>query len=218
MRGRLTADRERTLDWDSLLPIILGLLAVIGLPLALWSLRKTGGSKVEEFCQHLQQIGVKAVVLPPENPQSAAERKRSWGQRPVATIKVDGRNMESVNVVGVASQYGSNFYVDCVVTVPSSVGSKRKKTKLTLKRSSPIGGAVAGVVWKGDERLAQRLNYDFGLNSRLVEADAGSMKGGLTIYPEPKRGRARIRMGYFLPTAEQFEAVDMVARHVRQWY
>ena len=206
------------MDWDSLLPIILGLLAVVGLPLALWSLRKTGGSKVEEFCQHLQQIGVKAATLPRDDPQSAAERKRSWGKRPIATIRVDGRNMESINVVGVASQQGTHYYVDYVVALPGFVLSKKKKVKLTLKKSSLVKGVVTDVEWKGDEHLAQRLNYDFGLKSRLLEADAGSMKGGLTVYPEPKRGRARMRTGYFLPTAEQFEAVDLVARHVREWY
>ena len=118
------------MDWDNILPILFGLLALIGLPLAFRSRKKGGQNKVEELCQHLQGIGVEVSRLEEGASQEKQERKRSRGQKPVGTIKLEGRNVDSINVIGVVTQYGVNYFLDFLVKSPSLTGRKNKKRDL----------------------------------------------------------------------------------------
>ncbi len=207
------------MDWSNIFPILFALLLAVGLPLAFRSLKKGGQNKVDELYQHLQGIGVKASVLEKDASQEKTKRKRSWGQRLVGTIKLTDYNIDSIDVIGVASQYGVNYYLDFLVNRPSFIGgSKKKKTKMNTKKSSLFKGKVVDIEWKGDDFLAQKLNFDYGLKDKLLQADLSTLKGGISIYYEPKRDYARIRTNYFLPTPDLFEATDMIANHVKSWY
>jgi len=63
-------------DWSNIFPILFALSLAIGLPIALWKLRKGGQKKVEELCQHLQGIGVKASALEKDAGQEKTKQKR----------------------------------------------------------------------------------------------------------------------------------------------
>ena len=207
------------MDWSNILPILFALLLAVGLPLAFRSLKKGGQNKVDELYQHLQGIGVKASVLEKDASQKKTKRKRSWGQRLVGTIKLTDYNIDSINVIGVASQYGVNYYLDFLVNRPSFMGgSKKKKTKMSTKKSSLFKGKVVDIEWKGDDFLAQKLNFDYGLKDKLLQADLSALEGGISIYYEPKHEYARIRTAYFLLPPDLFEGIDIIADHVRSWY
>ncbi len=207
------------MDWSNIFPILFALLLAVGLPLAFRSLKKGGQNKVDELYQHLQGIGVKASVLEKDDSQEKTKRKRSWGQRLVGTIKLTDYNIDSINVIGVASQYGVNYYLDFLVNRPSFIGgSKKKKTKMSTKKSSLFKGKVVDIEWKGDDFLAQKLNFDYGLKDKLLQADLSALKGGISIYYEPKHEYARIRTAYFLLPPDLFEGIDIIADHVRSWY
>ena len=207
------------MDWSNIFPILFAILLAVGLPLAFRSLKKGGQNKVDELYQHLQGIGVKASVLEKDASQEKTKRKRSWGQRLVGTIKLTDYNIDSIDVIGVASQYGVNYYLDFLVNRPSFIGGrKKKKTKMSTKKSSLFKGKVVDIEWKGDDFLAQKLNFDYGLKDKLLQSDLSALKGGISIYYEPKRDYARIRTNYFLPTPDLFEATDIIANHVKSWY
>ncbi len=207
------------MDWSNIFPILFALSLAIGLPIALWKLRKGGQKKVEELYQHLQGIGVKASALEKGGGEERKGQKRSWGHRLVGTIKLTDYNINSINVIGVASQYGVNYYLDFLVNRPSFMGgSKKKKSKMSTKKSSLFKGKVIGIEWKGDDFLVQKLNFDYGLKDKLLQADLSALKGGISIYPEPKHQYARVRTGYFLPTPDLFEAIDIIANHIKSWY
>ena len=207
------------MDWSNIFPILFAILLAVGLPLAFRSLKKGGQNKVDELYQHLQGIGVKASVLEKDASQEKTKRKRSWGQRLVGTIKLTDYKIDSIDVIGVASQYGVNYYLDFLVNRPSFMGgSKKKKTKMSTKKSSLFKGKVVDIEWKGDDFLAQKLNFDYGLKDKLLQSDLSALKGGISIYYEPKRDYARIRTNYFLPTPDLFEATDIIANHVKSWY
>ena len=207
------------MDWSNIFPILFALLLAVGLPLAFRSLKKGGQNKVDELYQHLQGIGVKASVLEKDDSQEKTKRKRSWGQRLVGTIKLTDYNIDSIDVIGVASQYGVNYYLDFLVNRPSFIGgSKKKKTKMSTKKSSLFKGKVVDIEWKGDDFLAQKLNFDYGLKDKLLQADLSALKGGISIYYEPKHEYARIRTAYFLLPPDLFEGIDIIADHVRSWY
>ena len=88
------------MDPELIAPIIIGLTALIGLPMALWSRKKGGPKKVEELNLHLQTIGLKASVLEKD------AGGQNMGKNIVGTIKLVDKNVDSISVVGVATQNG----------------------------------------------------------------------------------------------------------------
>jgi len=202
-------------DWGDLLPIIVALLAVIGFPLALRSRQKGGPQKVEELRQHLLCIGVRASGLEEGTSPEKARQKRSWLRKVVGVIRLRDRNIDSINVIGVASQYGARYFLDFLVRTVSLTGRESKKrTRMVRKKSSALGKAI-DIEWKGDELLTRKLNLDYRLTDKLSQADPAVLKGGIWIFPEPKYEHTRIRMAYFLPTPDLFEALDIVAKHIK---
>jgi len=171
---------------------------------------------VEELCLHLQGIGVKASVE--GTVEEKQGQKRSWGQRLAGTIKLVDRNVDSIDIVGASSQYGTNYHLDYLVKRSNSMGrEKKRKIKLARKKKPALWGKVVDVEWKGSDSLAQRLNLDYQLKDKLLQATSAAGSGGISIHDEPKRDCARIRTGYFLPSPGFFEVVDIIARHVRSW-
>lgn len=206
------------MDWSSILSIIMAVLVAIGLPLALRKRKKSGPQKGEELCQHLQGIGVKAYTVEVGDKQEKIGEKRSWGEKSVRIIELKDGNIDLINIIGVASQYGTNYFIDYLVKTPNiAQKQKLKKTKLVMKKSSPLGGKVIGMEWKGDESLAERLNFDYDLEDRLLRSNLKDLKRGIWIFPEPQYGYARIRTAYALPSAEAFEAMNIIAKHTKSW-
>jgi len=135
-------------DWGSILTIVLGILAAIGLPLALRSRGKGGQKKVQELWQHLQGIGVEASMFEKGTGQEKLGQKRSWGQKSVGIIKLTDRNIDSISVVGVASQYGVNYYLDYLVRKSSIIGiEKKKKTNSCALSVSNFGMSIFASVF-----------------------------------------------------------------------
>jgi hypothetical protein len=96
---------------------------------------------------------------------------------------------------------------------PGFIGKdKKKKTYMGRKKTSVLGGKVIDIEWKGDNSLAQKLNFDYRLKDKLMQAD---LKGGIKIFPGSKYEYTRIRTTYFLPELDLLEAIDMIAKHIK---
>ncbi len=212
-------------DWSNLLGFLFAALVASGI-LTLRKRKKSSPQKGEELCQHLQEIGVKAYVgegLVPSQSGGEQEKiglKRSSSKKSMGIIELKDKNIDSINVIGVASQYGTgtNYFIDYLVKNPNIAGKQKlKKTGLVTKKSSPLWGKVVAIEWKGDESLAESLNFDYSLEDKLLQSDLKDLKGSIWIFPEPKHGYARIRTDYFLPAAEAFEAMNIIAKHVKSW-
>jgi len=100
-----------------------------------------------------------------------------------------------------------------------NIAGKRvpKKTRLIRKRSQAFWGKVVAIEWKGDESLAQSLNFDYSLEDKLLQSDVKNLGESIWILPEPKHGYTRIRTTYSLPSPETFRAIDIIAKHVKSW-
>ena len=207
------------MDSGNILTIIIAILAAIGLPLAFKSRKKGGQDKVGELCQHLQGMGVKASILGSDTVQGKMGGKSSWGQKSVGVIELAGKNIDSINVIGAASQHGAHYFLDFLVSSSNLTGREnRKKTRMVRKRSSALWGKVIDIEWRGDDSLARRLNFDYGLKDRLLQADLSVIKGSICIFHEPKYGYSRVRTNYFLPTPDLFEVIDTIAKHIKSEY
>jgi len=206
------------MDWSSILSIIMAILVAIALPLAFRKRRKGGPEKREELCQHLQEMGIEAITLEKGSDQENIGQKRSWGQRSEGLIELKDRNIDFINIISVSSQYGTHYFIDYLVKSPNIIGKRTlKKTRLVRKKSSPLWGKVVAIEWKGDESLAQSLNFDYSLENKLLRSDLKDSRESIWIFPEPKHGYARIRAAYSLPSSEAFEAMSIIAKHVKSW-
>ena len=206
------------MDWSNVTGIIMALLIAIGLPLALKKRKKVGPQKKEEIYQHLQQIGVEASLVERGSEKEKIGLGRASGQKSEGIIELADKNIDSINVISVASQYGVHYFLDYLVKSPNIMGKRTlKKTRLARKKSPPLWGKVVGIEWKGDKLLAQSLNLDYSLGDKLLQADPKALKENIRIFPEPKHGYVRIRTAYLLPSHQIFQAIGIVARHVKSY-
>jgi hypothetical protein len=204
------------MDLNNSFPIILGLSTIIGLGLAVGSLRRSGTQKAVELYQHLLEIGTKASMLEEGSNQLEVGRKHSWAQKSVGTIKLNDRNIDAISVVGMATQYGVKYSIEYLVRISSFIGGmKGGQTKMVRKRTGAFWDKLVDIEWQGDKSLAPRLNLDSRLKEKSLSTDPGILKGGIRIYPEPKYGYARIRTSYALPAAEFLKTVSIIASHIR---
>ena len=205
------------MDWANILTgIIAALVLTIGLPLALRKRKKGGPQNVEQLLQHLQEIGVKASLAEKGVDEEKVGLSRSFMRSSVGLIEIAGRNIDYVNVIGVASQYGVNYFLDYLVRSPNWSGEKRrKKTRMARKKSPAIWGRVVDIEWKGDGYLSQQLNLDYRLKDILLQTDFKKLKGNIVIFLEPKYEYARVRTAYLLPSPDLFEAIDIIAKYVK---
>lgn len=204
------------MDWSSVAGIIMAVLVGIGLPLALRKRQKAGPLKREELCQHLHAIGVRAHLEDKGSPKEKIGLGRSSGQRSEGIIELEDKNIDAINVISIASQYGVTYHLDYLVKTPHLLGSRSfGKTRLHRRKGPPLWGTVVDIEWKGDRALAQSLNLDYRLKDRLLQADPGALKQSILVIPEPKHSYARIRTAYALPSQQLFEAIATTARHLK---
>lgn len=206
------------MDWNSIISLIIAILVVIAFPLALRRRKKASIQKREELCQHLEEMGVKASLVEKGSDKEKIGLSRISGQKSEGIIALQDKNIDSINIISAASQYGTNYFLDYLVK-SSNITANRilKKTRLTVKKSLILWGKVVAMEWKGDKSLAQSLNFDYRLKDRLLQRDVTGLKGSIGIFPEPKHGYTRIRTGHSLPSPEIFEVLDIIARHIKSW-
>jgi hypothetical protein len=203
-------------DWGSVAGSIGAILMAILIPLALKKRRKEAPRKPEEFLNHLLQLGVKASLLEKGAAEEKAGVGRASGQRSEGVIGLEGKNVAFINIVSLTSQYGVQYFLNYLVKSAGGLGKeKKKRTRMVKKTSSIFGGRVVDIEWRGDDYLSRGLNMDYRLKDYLLQAEPEELKGSIWIFPEPKHEYARIRTGLVLPSVYFFEAIDIIAGHIK---
>jgi len=205
------------MEWTEILTsVITALVVIIGIPLALRKRKKGGSQNAEQLLRHLQEIGVKASLTEKGVAEEKIGMSRSFIRSSVGLIEIADRNINYINVIGVASQYGVNYFLDYLVRSPGQSGRKgQKKTRMVRKKSPAIWGRVVDIEWKGDVYLSQQLNLDYQLKDRLLQTKPKKLKGNIEITPEPKYEYTRVRTAYLLPSSDLFGAIDTIAKHIK---
>ena len=204
------------MDWSNILgSIAAALAALVFVPLLMRMRKKGAGQNVAEFLNHLQSMGVRAYLVEKGVEQERIVVSRASGQRSEGLVRIEGRNIDYINVLSVAGQQGVRYFLDYLVQSPGWPGTrKRKKTKMVRQRSSPFRGKVIGVQWKGDDYLSRELNFDYSLSDKLLRTELDKL-GDISIFPETKHDYARIRTAYLLPSADLFEAIGLIGGHIK---
>jgi hypothetical protein len=208
------------LDSGIIVTIILAVTGLAGFILALLGLRKSGKKKVEELRDQLNIIGVKAWInmIEPDNVDKGPRLFR--GFKYLGNIKLNDKAIDFINVTGIASQYGANYYLDFIVPHSNHISGYRvSKVKLARRRLNNLMGErkIQDVMWKGDTVLSQKLNLDMDLKEKLLQADLKQVKYSIEIIPEAERDYCRIRTPYFLPAKGMFEIISTIAKHIKTW-
>ena len=202
----------------SIVTIILAVTGLAGFILSLIGLKKGGKKKVEELRDHLNTIGVKAWIdmIAPDNSNKGTRLFR--GFKYLGNITLNGKEIDSINVTGAASQYGANYFLDFIVLHNNHISANGvSKVRLTRRRLNDLmgGGKIQDVMWKGDMVLVQKLNLDTGLKEKLLQADLKPVKYSIEIIPETEWDYYKIRTPYFLPTTDMFEIIRTIAKHMK---
>ena len=149
------------MEFGTIIGIITAIALAIGLPLALRKRKKAGPQKREELYRHLQILAVKASLTERGSDKEQIGLSRFSGQRSEGVIELKNRNVDSINVISISSQYGVNYFIDYLVKSPNLAGSRPlKKTRSVRKKSPLLWGKTINIEWKGDESLAWSLNLD----------------------------------------------------------
>jgi len=206
-------------NWFSIIGALVAVLIAIILPLIARRRKKEEATnKIEELYRRLRALGVEVFPVEKGDEREKIGLARASGQKSEGLMDLEDRNIDSINIVGISSQYGTRYFIDYLVRGSNIMGERvLKKTRLTRKKSPPLWGKIVAIDWKGDDALAQSLNLDYSLEDKLLKADANAFKGDIWILPEPKHGYARIRTDYVLPSAAIFEALSSIARHIKSW-
>jgi len=204
------------MNLENIIPIIIAFVTAFLLPFFLSKRKKEGHKKFEEFRRHLLGIGVRFFELDKESEQAKIGKKISRAQKSEGVVALEERNIDFIIVASVASQYGVNYFIEYLVKSTFHLREESlKKTKIVKKKGSLFGNKVVDIVWKGDQYLAQKLNLDYELKHRLLQAGLNKFKGSILIIPERKHGYTRIKTNFNLPSPDMFYAIDSVAKYLK---
>lgn len=197
-------------------PTVLALLAAFLFRYFISKRKKDAPKKIQTFDQHLLGMGVKFDELDKNSELKELGIKLSLGHKPEGFFALKGRNIDFILVTSVASQYGVNYYIEYLIKSNFDLRKEpARKTRMGKKKKSLFGSEVVDIVWTGDSYLSQRLNMDYDLKYRLIQAVSKEFKSGILIEPDPKHGFTRIKTNYSLPSQEIFGAIDSIARYVK---
>jgi hypothetical protein len=189
-----------------------------------WYRREPPGGYVIGLCQYLQTLGINASVLEEKRYRSVSGQPCGLLEMVKGIIKLEGRVFDSVNIV--LDTQNSWLCLDYIMNTSSLYArDKGGRIRLIMKRKSmdalfstflfTRSDRVIDIEWRGEAELARELNFDSQLRNKLLKTDLEPLCETLDIVPEPKYGCIKIRTSYFLPTPEQFDILESVAKHIK---
>jgi hypothetical protein len=94
------------------------------------------------------------------------------------------------------------------------------EVSLSIKKGILPWGRVNSIYWKGDSVLAKKLNEDTGLTNSIIQIlQRSKQPKKLWIYFKSNKSYAVIRTPIYTLTAEDFEIMNMIARHIKSaWF
>jgi len=206
------------MERGSIFSIVIGVSVIFGILLTLHSRKKDGARRREQLCQHLQKIGINAYAIQIGDIREKIGQKRSLGKKSMGIVELNDRNVDSINIIGISSQYGTNYFIDYLVKSANIIERRMLgKVKLIRRKNRPLWGKVTSVEWAGDKSLSQNLNFDYNLEGKLLSSEMKGLGKNIQIIPEPEYEYASIKTDYFLPSSEAFEAIDIIAKHIKSW-
>jgi hypothetical protein len=171
--------------------------------------KNTSREMAQNIPHHFRNIGIELKTL---SGQDAESRLGKNAQVRVALFELQRREVEFLEVVHVATGQGDNTgspRFDYIFHV--SGANKQKMVDTEVKSES--------LKWKnhviGNNSLAESLNQNDQLGSLLIPLRSRMGIWDLEIIADPSKMLAKIRTREFLPTLEQLEAIDVIARHVK---
>ncbi len=197
--------------WNTLVIVLLLLLAVFGLARPFMKLERRSSQDVDRLLNYLQNMGIYVSLLEVDRRAARRGARGASGERCLGAIKVGGRNMEVISVVSKTTPFGDHLFTDYSVGIGLWLGKTgRRKTGLIRKGALGMLGRGVDIEWKGDELLSRELNYDPRLKDKLGKAE---MEGNILVLPDGEY--AKVRLTYQLPSADLFGAVDIIAGHIK---
>jgi hypothetical protein len=203
----------------SIISVVLMIAAVVGIVLSRRRIKKESPQKTGELYEQLRSIGLKVTKVTDDALMEESGEKSRRGRNAQEVLRIEGKKIDFVMLTGEAQQYGVTYYLDFLVKRNRIFsGQKVSNTVLKIRKGSSLNSEIDGFYWQGDPVLQQKLNDDYRLSDMLMQANRKYIKGGITIYPEPRKSYARIRVGHQLLEPEMIKVVDAIAGYIKKSY
>ncbi len=207
---------------DTFLTVIVALAVAIAVgsfaARIVWTKKQTS-KRLVELANHLNEFGVRTVLLTKNDEQPRIENRDFWRytSRSKDILEIKGKGINYIFVDCLMGKNVTYYYLNYVVQSTIWLDSRPiKGARLVKKRRFLFVGKVLDIEWRGDESLANILNSDYILKAKLIGSrHINRLTCNIVIYPKPSYGYYKIRIRYFLPEADFFEALDAVGRHLR---
>lgn len=129
------------MDWSIIVNIVMGILVLIALPLVLRKRKKAGPLKREEFCRHLQGMGIEATLRERDSYEEKIGVSRSLG----AKVRGNYRAKRQKYRFGKRHQYGESVWSALLLELPGegfkhSGGAKTQEDQADHKEKSTSMG------------------------------------------------------------------------------
>ena len=119
----------------------------------------------------------------------------------------------NVSQKGLLGKMASNNWWKSLITT-----GLKKRTRISIKKEK---GRVIDIGWKGDDLdFILKLNSDSILKQKIIERSQASKDSTkITIHYMSRQNYGVIRTENFKPTTEDFEIMNMIARHIKSaWF
>lgn len=211
-------------EWDSFVPIMIGLLAIFAVVVILnYKMKK---NRTEKYLDQLQNMGIKAKEQKLDLSPLSRDVKKSFANG----IKIFGFD---INYIIITTHYNElYFWFNYVVNIVSEQDNKWV-IKTVYKKEGFLIKKVIGFEWKVDKekdedvfpvKLVNFLNKDANLNKYLLERFQSGMPE-INISPfieDPIKGIAiRLRFvnfgkGLYYSSKKDFELYNTIAKYIKE--
>jgi hypothetical protein len=186
-----------------------------------WQKRRTerqGIENAQSIPAHFMKLGIETKEISKQE----AEIIRGKTYDSVMWFVVQDKEIELIEI-GFVKRVGTVFappkrvpYLGYIFHISKSSTAGMYPTEPRIDSEAPPSVKWRSVLRFGfNNRLAESLDGDENISRRLVQSRDQSGRMDWEIIPEPVNGVAVIRTRDKLPTREQFEVIEAIAKHVK---
>jgi hypothetical protein len=194
--------------------------------------KKRATSLINDLHSQLMQAGIEASVTIDKNYylEKIGDAVKKVDNHIEAVSDIQGKDFDYIFVHSTGHQTGSDDYWQYIVigSLPEAERAKswfdtifyQKRTELRAKRNRWPWSKVFDIYWIGDTTLAHKLNSDIPLRERISQLlRSRKHPKEVFIYCHQTYKFAVIRTPLYSPEAEDFEIMNIIARHIKSaWF
>lgn len=178
----------------------------------------------DKLCAHLLSLGIQAEILPRHSLEEVGiTRDMLWSGRiwreSLGSVQVVGKRIGYINIISERMESERSYhevgrFLEYLVTL-KEIPSSLCWAVLVAEERGLLRRKVIDIDWRGGS-IAEKLNSESTLKQNLLMEFQLSGPLNVVIAPEPIYQCIRIETPHRLPSANFFDCLELLARHIPQ--